>query len=272
MEYGDSHKDAVRDFWDASPCGQTYARGSDILAQMEAQALARYSLEPYLQPFADFQSAAGRDVLEIGVGVGADHLQLAKSMPNSLTGVDITPEAVEWTKRRLHAHGYSSNLRVADAESLPFDDETFSLVYSWGVLHHSPDTQTAVDELYRVLSPGGEARVMIYNRHSIVGYALWIRYALLTAHPWRSLDDIYAEHLESPGTKAYTPQGARDLFSAFPHIRLSIQLSFADLMAGDAGQQHGPTLMAAARKLWPHRVIQRFFREHGLYLLVTATK
>jgi ubiquinone/menaquinone biosynthesis C-methylase UbiE len=116
------------------------------------------------------------DVLEVGVGMGADHLEWARHMPRSLSGIDLTERAIAHTATRLALYGLRSDLRVADAEKLPFRDASFDLVYSWGVLHHSPDTPRAVREVLRVLRPGGLARVMIYHAHSMVGYMLWLRY------------------------------------------------------------------------------------------------
>lgn len=272
MPHRDPNKDVVRDFWDQSPCGETYISGSELRTQFESQASARYSLEPYIEPFAAFESAAGRDVLEIGVGMGTDHLRLARSAPNSLAGVDLSPHSVRWTKQRLDTYGFASNLQIADAEDLPFPNDSFSLVYSWGVIHHSPDTKRAVSEIYRVLKPGGQARVMIYHRRSLVGYALWLRYALLAGKPWQSLDSVYAEHLESRGTKAYSVDSVRELFSDFSDTSIRVQLSFADMMRGNVGQRHGARLVALGKALWPRKAVARFLGSHGLYLLVKATK
>jgi ubiquinone/menaquinone biosynthesis C-methylase UbiE len=180
-------KGEVREFWDRASCGEVYARGGTLREQYDNHARARYRLEPYIHPFARFADGRGLDVLEIGVGMGADHLEWAKAGPASLTGVDLTPRAVKHAETRLELHGFRSNLEVADAESLPFADGSFDLVYSWGVLHHSPDTGRAVREVWRVLRPGGRARVMIYHKHSLVGYMLWVRYALLAGHARRTL-------------------------------------------------------------------------------------
>lgn len=265
-------KAAVGQYWDESPCGDVYATGADLRAQLESQAAARYSLEPYIEPFARFDEAAGEDVLEVGVGMGADHARLAQAQPGYLAGIDLTSKAVEWTGEHLSAYGLSSDLRVADAENLPFGDASFSLVYSWGVLHHTPDTQGAIDELCRVLKPGGRARVMMYNRRSVVGYVLWTRHALLSGRPFRTLDDIYSQHLESPGTKAYHSEEVLALFSGFSVVSVQPQLSFADLMQGAAGTGHSRRLIKVARTVWPRRIIQRRLPDHGLYLLVEARK
>ncbi len=262
----------VRDYWDAESCGEIYAMGDEPGSRMAALRRARYDLEPYIPEFAGFEDGAGRDVLEIGVGMGCDHLRWAESGPRSLTGVDLTDRAIEFTRDHLALQGLSSDLRQADAEHLPFDDASFDLVYSWGVLHHSPNTPRAIDEVLRMLRPGGVARVMIYHRWSMTGYMLWARYGLLAGRPWRSLAAIYASHLESPGTKAYTRNQARKMFGGFRDVTVEIQLNHGDLLQGEVGQRHRGPLLHMAKLLWPRWVIRKFFPRHGLYLMITATK
>lgn len=262
----------VRAFWEDGSCGEAYAQGADERERLEAQARARYELEPFIHAFARFGEARGRDVLEIGVGMGADHLEWAKAGPGSLTGIDLTERAVEHTRRRLALYGLASRVFTADAERLPFDDASFDVVYSWGVLHHSPRTDVAVREVHRVLRPGGVARVMVYQKHSIVGALLWTRYALLAGRPGRSLADVYAEHLESPGTKAYTPEEAVRLFAGFRQVRTRVELSVGDLMQGVAGQRHQGGLLSLARALWPRPLVKRLLGSRGLFLMIEAVK
>lgn len=265
-------KSSVRDFWDAKSCGEVYASGESERQFYESHAQQRYQLEPYIRDFARFQNALGKDVLEIGVGMGADHAQWAKAQPRSLTGVDLTPRAVTHTRRRLELLGLRSDVKVADAENLPFAENSFDLVYSWGVLHHSPNIQKTLDEVYRVLRPGGAARIAIYHKYSLVGYMLWLRYALLVGRPFRSLKYIYANYLESPGTKAFSLREASQMCRRFSACNLSTQLSFGDLLEGEVGQRHGGMLLRVAKALWPRWLFKRLFRRHGLYLLIEAVK
>src|SRR5262245_9843745 len=176
-------KARVRDFWNAASCGEIYAEGATRLEQLERQAAARDALEPYIAGFARFGEGRDRDVLEIGVGMGADHLRWAHAAPRRLIGIDLTPRAVEHTAFRLAADGFPPRVLVADSEQLPFADASFDLVYSWGVIHHTPDTVAAVREIHRVLRPGGRARVMIYHARSVTASMLWLRYALARGRP-----------------------------------------------------------------------------------------
>src|SRR5262249_35813955 len=149
--------------------------------------------------FARFEDGRGKRVLEVGVGMGADHAEWARRAPSYLAGVDLTPRAIEMTGARLEMSSLTSDLKVADAEHLPFEDASFDIVYSWGVLHHTPDTPSAVREVLRVLKPGGQARVMLYHKHGLVFQLLWLRYALLAGKPLRSMDEVIAVHAESAG-------------------------------------------------------------------------
>lgn len=266
-----STKDQVRDFWDAASCGESlYLDGTGREAYRH-QAEIRYQLEPYIPAFADFAGATGLKVLEIGVGLGADHQQFAEAGAE-LWGIDLTPRAIEHTRRRLACFGLPSNLVVGDAERLNFPDNSFDRVYSWGVLHHSPDTPQAIAEVQRVLKPGGRASIMIYHKWSLVGMMLWVRYALLAFRPWMSLAEVYSRFLESPGTKAYTIQEARQLFSDFHHVEISTVLTHGDLLDSGAGQRHQGVLLRVARRVWPRSFIRRFLPNVGLFMLITASK
>lgn len=265
-------KKDVHDFWQEESCGEVYARGPDALTQLRNQAAVRYELEPYIARFARFEEGANRRVLEIGVGMGADHREWARHHPRQLVGLDMTRRALDHTRARLRAEGVRPALLHGDAEHLPFRSESFDLVYSWGVLHHTPETPQAIREVHRVLRPGGSARLMIYHRWSIVGLLLWVKYALLAGRPFRSLDDIYAHHLESPGTKAYSLPAAEKLFGVFACSAITPLLSFADLLQGAAGARHTGHLGQIVRRVWPRWLIRRAFSSYGLYLLVEARK
>lgn len=265
------YKQQVHDFWNDSSCGENlYLPGSDRRAY-DLQYKARYELEPYIVEFAGFDAVEGKRLLEIGVGLGADHQRFAE-MGADLYGIDLTERAIEHTARRLAAYDLRSKLAVGDAECLEFPDDYFDRVYSWGVLHHTPNTDRAILEVHRVLKPGGMATVMIYHKWSIVGLALWIRYALLRFQPWISLNAIYGRYLESPGTKAYTISEAMTLFSAFQEVRIRTVLTHGDLLESSVGQRHGGFVLTVARRLMPRSLIRRFFPQLGLFMLITARK
>lgn len=265
-------KSEVRDFWDQASCEEVYATGDSEQERYEAQSRTRFELQPWIHDFAKFQEGWCKDVLEVGVGMGADHIEWAKSKPNSLTGIDLTDRGINHTKKRLSIYGLESDVKTADAENMPFEDESFDIVYSWGVIHHSPNTEKAAAEISRVLRPGGVARVMIYHKYSLTGYMLWGRYGLMRGRPFRSLDDLYHHHLESPGTRAFTVKQANEMFAGCDTVRAWSQVSPGDLLEGAAGQNHQGAVLSVAKAIWPRFILRRLFKNHGLMLFIEARK
>lgn len=263
-------KQNVKDFWNLASCGERIYLKDFTKEDYLFQAEQRYKLEPQLR-FGEFPKFRGKKTLEIGVGLGADHQQLAESGA-LLTGIDLTERAIEHTKRRFEIFGLTSNLLIADAEALPFEDGSFDAVYSWGVIHHSPNTEKAVKEIYRILKHGGFAKIMIYHKFSIIGYMLWIRYALFKLKPWLSLTYLYHNYLESPGTKAYSVQEAKILFKDFNIISIETPIGHGELLASDVGQRHRGVLLSIAKKIWPRFLIKKILPNHGLTMMITLTK
>jgi len=117
-------------------------------------------------PLIDFQSLKDKDVLEIGVGNGS-HAQLISPFTRSYTGIDLTDYAVTSTTKRLQLfNGAKSNTKIIrmDAERMDFADNSFDFIWSWGVIHHSANTRKIIEEMHRVLRPGGQAITMVYHR------------------------------------------------------------------------------------------------------------
>lgn len=212
-------KDRVRAYWEAEPCGTSTTDAQPgtraFYADVERR---RYELEPFIPSFAEFERWRGKRVLEVGVGLGTDFVQFARAGA-VVSGIDLTEAAVEAVERRLQLDGLEADLRVADAEELPFPDGEFDLVYSWGVLHHTPNTECALSEVRRVLRPGGKAKIMLYSRRSWVALGVWLRYGVLRGAPHRTPRELLARWMESPGTKAYTQTELDALFADFSEVQ-----------------------------------------------------
>jgi SAM-dependent methyltransferase len=159
-------KERVRAFWQANPCGVKFADAEPGTRRFyELVEAHRYATEWHIPSAADFAGTRGLKVLEIGCGLGTDGAQFAKAGAD-YTGVDLTGAAVELSRKHFKLFNLPGNFQTADAEKLDFADESFDLVYSHGVLHHTPDTAKAIREIHRVLRPGGRAIVMLYHRNS----------------------------------------------------------------------------------------------------------
>jgi ubiquinone/menaquinone biosynthesis C-methylase UbiE len=249
-------KERVRVFWQENPCGTKFADappGSRRFYELVEE--HRYRKEWHIPAAAGFDQTKNLAVLEVGCGLGTDGAQFAKAGAN-YTGIDLTDAAVDLAKRRFELFQLPGTFCVADAECLDFPDNSFDLVYSHGVLHHTPDTAAAVREIHRVLRPGGKAVVMLYHRGSYnyrVNISMLRRAGvqllrlkpgvklvhLITGEPESSLQD-HARQLQtksdylSPGeflsrntdgagnplARVYSRSEARELFKDFAHLEL----------------------------------------------------
>lgn len=263
-------KERVIEFWNTEPCGTRYLGGE---SEFNAHAQARYALEPHIPTFARFAEARGLRVLEIGVGMGGDYERWLTAGANA-SGIDLSSASLTQTRRRCQLAGLRPDLQLADAEDIPFADQTFDIVYSYGVLHHSPDTTKCLREAWRVLKPGGEARIMLYHHRSITGFLLWLRYGV-----WRgqSIRQCVYERLESPGTKTFTVAEVRSMLAGFDDIELddvhfNQAFSPGDLLLHKPSARFQGPLYRLAWKLFPRNLVRRCGKRWGLFLLITARK
>jgi SAM-dependent methyltransferase len=176
MQKTEELKTRVHDFWQANPCGTKFAEEEiGTRAFFDEVERHRYLTEWHIPGVVNFSRWRDSEVLEVGCGLGTDAINFARRGAR-YTGIDLTEASIDLVRKRFELEGLTATLRVADAEALPFGDASFDLVYSHGVLHHTPDTQGAINEAHRVLKPGGTALVMLYHKNS---YNYWVNIMML---------------------------------------------------------------------------------------------
>jgi ubiquinone/menaquinone biosynthesis C-methylase UbiE len=162
----------VKEFWNSNPCQSALSdERNDRRRYFEEISQNRYGRREWHVPtVAGFTKYAGKEMLEIGCSIATDGLEFAKNGAN-YTGIDLTPASIEMARERFQLFEVAGRFEVANAEErIPFPDETFDHVYSFGVIHHSPHPERIVREMHRVLRKGGTFTVMLYNRSSINYY------------------------------------------------------------------------------------------------------
>jgi 2-polyprenyl-3-methyl-5-hydroxy-6-metoxy-1,4-benzoquinol methylase len=178
------------------------------------------SSRPYLtsqRPFDRIMpdDLRGQKVLEIGCGMGLHSLELARRGAE-VHAVDLTDVAVDVTRARMKEFGMDAEVRCADAESLPYANQTFDFVWSWGVIHHSARTARIVREIARVLKPHGEVRVMVYNRAGRIARLVLFRHYLLGGEFIRySSDETLWRWSDGFSARFYHREQFEDLFRGF---------------------------------------------------------
>ncbi|OGY90836.1 MAG: hypothetical protein A3H70_03845 [Candidatus Komeilibacteria bacterium RIFCSPLOWO2_02_FULL_48_11] len=183
-----------------------------------------------LSAVIDYESLVGQRVLDIAIGTGWSTEQFAR-VGADVSAIDITPKAVELAKTRFTIFGLpATDIRVADAQVLPWPDNTFDYVLAWGCLMHMPNTEQAISEIYRVLKPGGRMAGMMYNKHSLHWWwYIWLSKGILRGRLLRmtkqQLANRYTDGVYQGGnqlTKFYSSRQIRRMFGRFSQCRVSI--------------------------------------------------
>jgi ubiquinone/menaquinone biosynthesis C-methylase UbiE len=242
----------VADFWTRNVNAErimgrgvtTHERGSEAyFVDLETQ---RYRSHRHL-PGWIASMRSGSDVLEVGCGVGLDSLRMA-AQGLRVTAVDLTVVGPATALQRATARGLDAVYANADAERLPFPDTTFDYVYSFGVMHHAPDTQKCIDEALRVLRPGGQALIMLYHRHSLNEAV----HRLLRV-PFEERDEL------CPVVRRFTIGEVRAMFAQFKQVDVHPDFVF--------GEGYGRLFRWTP--LWLYRALSRRL---GWHLMIRATR
>ena len=183
--------------------------------------------EKWAEPkFYDLKGNSDTKILDAGCGIGVFTRYYARK-GFKVTGIDLTEKALEITKKSLDIYDLNAELVLGSVEKLPFEDNTFDYIVSNGVIHHTPNTEDAVNEFYRVLKPGGKASVSIYYKNQLLKYPLWPisklalkillrkvsgRENMLTINTPEELCKVYDGN-ETPISKLYTKSQSNKLFS-----------------------------------------------------------
>jgi len=208
----------VRDYWDARPCNVRHSPAPvgtrEFFEQVEGR---KYLVEPHIPTFAEFPRWAGKRVLEIGCGIGTDTVNFARAGA-TVTAVDLSTESLELARKHVDVFGLGDRVRFlqANAEQLSDDVqiEPYDLVYSFGVLHHTPHPERAFDQLRNFVAPGSVVKVMVYHRWS------WKVMAIVVGEGqcrfWRA-DELVARSSEAqtgcPVTYTYSRRSGRELLT-----------------------------------------------------------
>ncbi|MAT38692.1 MAG: hypothetical protein CL946_03715 [Ectothiorhodospiraceae bacterium] len=266
----------VRDHWEDETCGVRTgesAQDAEYYAQIREH---RYSREHWILPFQNAPAYKGKRVLEIGIGAGSDFLQWVKADAKAV-GIDLTHAAMDHARRQIATAGYSNSIPpmcTADAERLPFRNSHFDLIYSYGVLHHSPDTAKTIREAYRVLAPGGELKIMIYHHPCWTGFLLWLLHYAAKGRFHVSQRQAMYEHLESPGTKSYTVEEGKSLLrdAGFADVNAELNLGHGDLLTLKPSAKYDTPIFRILRTLYPRWLVRLLGNRFGIVLLLHGRK
>lgn len=160
--------DAVRDYWNRRPCNLRHSLAPvgtrEYFDQVEAR---KYMVEPHILGFSEFERWSGKKVLEIGCGLGTAAVSFARAGAD-YTGIELSEASLELARRRFYVYGLRGRFFVGNAEHLSqfVPVEPYDLIYSFGVVHHSPNPEMIVGEVRKFMAPHSEFRIMLYAKNS----------------------------------------------------------------------------------------------------------
>ncbi len=253
--------------WTNDPCGMVGAKGLQAGTKEFYQKIDQNRYEdyaPWMKQAINFEEFTNQHVLEIGFGMGTDLFSFARSGA-TVSGVDLSPQHLEIATQRFNLYGLKANLQLADTEALPFADTTFDVVYSFGVIHHTPNTEKAVEEIYRVLKPGGQAILAVYHKNSIFhlcaisGYLLHMRFLKESYQDTLSRIEYRENSDARPLVKLYSRKEFQNLLHKFSQIEI-------DCFHLDK------THFSFLQGFVPNSLIKKWENKYGWYLVAKARK
>jgi SAM-dependent methyltransferase len=265
--------DRVREYWNVRPCNVRHSpKPVGTREYFDEVEQRKYFVEPHIPAFADFTRWRGRRVLEIGCGIGTDTVSFARAGAQ-VTAIELSDRSAALARLRLDLYGLSDRaaIHVGNAEELPsiVPHGTFDLVYSFGVIHHSPHPRRIIEHAMRYMGAGSELRLMVYSR---VSYKLfWI---MKEERVWdmSRIDELVARHSEAqtgcPVTYTYSDDTARALLEG---LRI-LDMHKAHIFTWDVDAYTRYEYRKAPE--WTHvsdQELARLERELGWHLLVRAT-
>ncbi len=230
IQTSDLYKDEVQKQWDNNPCGSHYVKDAQAHTLewfLEAERYRYDVYAPWMQKTMEFAKHSGKQVLEIGGGMGTDLCQFARYGAFT-TDIDLSAGHLALAQENFQLRKLTGKFVHHDAEDLPFDDNSFDLVYSNGVIHHTPNTGTVISEIHRVLRPGGKAIIMVYAENSLhywreLVYNLGLKHDLLVSYSMGEIMSRYVEITENnakPLVKVYTKPRLKRMFNKFNNVQI----------------------------------------------------
>jgi 2-polyprenyl-3-methyl-5-hydroxy-6-metoxy-1,4-benzoquinol methylase len=264
----------VRSYWDDRPCNirhSTKPVGSrEYFDEVEAR---KYFVEPHIPAFAEFERWSGKRVLEVGCGIGTDSINFARAGAE-LTAVDLSGESLRIARQRASVMGVEDRIEFvqANAEELTsaVSGTQYDLIYSFGVIHHTPQPERALAEMRTLAAPGGTLKLMVYHRNS--WKVLWILVAEGRGRFWDA-DALIAKYSEAqtgcPVTYSYGRQGGRELVerNGFRVQELSVDHVFPYRVRDYVEYRY---VKEPYFRWMPEPLFRAFERQFGWHLMVTA--
>lgn len=248
----------VQAYWNRRPCNLRHSSKEvgtrEYFDEVEQR---KYFVEPHIPGFAEFERWKGKKVLEVGCGLGTDAANFARAGAD-YTAIELSEVSIDLAKKRFDVFGLKGNFVLTKGEALSdfFAENTFDLVYSFGVIHHTPDPKQIVRQMRKVIKPDGELRLMVYAKNS------W-KDAMIEA----GFDQPEAQS-GCPVAFTYTPEEAQDLLKGFKITDLRQDHIFPYIVEKYVKYQYEPQPWFRAM---PEEMFRALEQRFGWHMLIKAS-
>jgi len=270
--FADKTIENVRDYWNNRPCNIRHSKkdvGSrEYFDEVEKR---KYFVEPHIPLFAEFENWEGKKVLEIGCGIGTDTMNFARAGA-TVTAVDLSDESLQLARKRAEIFGLQDRITFIQANAERLSEfvpvETYDLIYSFGVIHHTPHPENVVREIRKYMGPQSTFRMMVYNRYSWKVFWILLKYG--KGAFWK-LDELVAKYSEAqtgcPVTYTYSQKSVRKMLDGFIVDQAAVDHIFPYSISEYARYEY--------KKVWyfamlPERLFRNLERRLGWHLCVQS--
>jgi ubiquinone/menaquinone biosynthesis C-methylase UbiE len=270
MEFKQVNLETVKKYWNDRPCNIRHSNKEiGTLEYFEDVSERRYMVEPHIPGFADFSNWRGKNVLEIGCGIGTDSISFLKEGAK-LTCVDLSEESIKLAKKRMEVYGLSADVRYANAEKLSdyLQPSKFDLIYSFGVLHHTPNPINSFGEVTKYMDIDSEFRMMVYHKGAFKVFQILEQYD----YEYERVDELIAKHSEAqtgcPVTYSYTPKEITDILN---EVGLKVtKIEIAHIFPYKIEEYKRYEYVKESIWEMPESTFNEFQSKYGWHLLITA--
>jgi SAM-dependent methyltransferase len=270
MKFKQVNIESVKKYWNDRPCNIRHSdKEIGTREYFDDVEKRRYLVEPHILEFADFPSWKDKNVLEIGCGIGTDSISFLKKGAR-LTCVDLSEESIKLSKKRIEVYGFDADVRYADAEKLSdyLPSSKFDLIYSFGVLHHTPNPINSFREVTKYMDQNSEFRMMVYHKGAFKIFQILEQYG----YEYERAEELIAKHSEAqtgcPVTYSYTPKEITDILNEVGLEVTKIEITHIFPYKIEEYKRYE----YVKESIWemPESTFDEFQSKYGWHLLVTS--